>query len=142
MSCGSIPAWAGEPRGIIGDDLLPEVYPRVGGGAASVADTNTSAYGLSPRGRGSHLRYPRRGGAVRSIPAWAGEPVSGRPRGERPEGLSPRGRGSRNPTFSFGTVVRSIPAWAGEPPGPRDLHCGLWVYPRVGGGAEAKHDGN
>ena len=72
----------------------------------------------------------------RSIPARAGEPLSGTlsivvtwvyPRAcggtlgkpadaIRKEGLSPRVRGNRDPGFYSEGILRSIPARAGEPP--------------------------
>ena len=51
---GSIPAWAGKPRG----HVVP-IPPS----------------GLSPRGRGNHLVVTVATGAQWSIPAWAGKPV-------------------------------------------------------------------
>ena len=93
-----------------------------------------TSYGLSSRGRGSHPRGQPPRLRHGSIPAWAGEPTSGRgqsdpgrvyPRvvgGARPEvpaaavasGLSPRGRGSRADRPAHHPRDRSIPAWAGS----------------------------
>ena len=94
-SRGSIPAWAGEPgtgREIIALAMVyPRVagepcsrickrggewvYPRVGGGTCGTWKRSTSMSGLSPRGRGN-LRYVEAQHVhVRSIPAWAGEPL-------------------------------------------------------------------
>ena len=71
---GSIPAWAGEPWYGTPKATKKTVYPRVGGGTRSVADSGIGFGGLSPRGRGnpdsSNHNLPVR----RSIPAWAGEP--------------------------------------------------------------------
>ena len=111
-------------------------------------------WGLSPRGRGNHLKspFPLRGKG--SIPAWAGEPLAGAPIREcegvyprvgggtelvpdhfiRWMGLSPRGRGNPRHNGIQSLMPGSIPAWAGEPilnAGPRNRFT---VYPRVGGG--------
>ena len=71
--------------------------------------------GLSPRGRGNRMRPRSPLSVLRSIPAWAGEPVAGRPQREiavvyprvgggtqfsfylddYATGLSPRGRGNQ-----------------------------------------------
>ena len=51
---GSIPAWAGETRGLRMAAANPGVYPRVGGGNASSARRGLDTGGLSPRGRGKH----------------------------------------------------------------------------------------
>ena len=50
---GSIPAWAGEPNPLPGTASQVGVYPRVGGGTASLALIAWDAIGLSPRGRGN-----------------------------------------------------------------------------------------
>ena len=50
---GSIPAWAGEPTRMGRRKSYRKVYPRVGGGTASVTNLATIARGLSPRGRGN-----------------------------------------------------------------------------------------
>ena len=51
------------------------VYPRVGGGTASLTRRTRSTYGLSPRGRGNRGMEMADTTQKRSIPAWAGEPV-------------------------------------------------------------------
>ena len=70
----SIPAWAGQPfdRKIVTD--LDRVYPRVGGATGQHRRGQTYDAGLSPRGRGNPPRFHGRGAAMRSIPAWAGQP--------------------------------------------------------------------
>ena len=73
----SIPAWAGKPRERSRPRALPGVYPRVGGETAGAASENREKAGLSPRGRGNRLRGRRVGQHHRSIPAWAGKPISG-----------------------------------------------------------------
>ena len=72
---GSIPAWAGEPFGVLTPGGVAAVYPRVGGGTASTSALSTAVSGLSPRGRGNQLPRLFNGGMERSIPAWAGEPL-------------------------------------------------------------------
>ena len=125
-------------------DSMPangRVYPRVGGGTGRMRCAGFGpGIGLSPRGRGNHVTCsPLRGScALRSIPAWAGEPDSQSPllpglrsipawAGEskcfpaalpcqRIPGLSPRGRGNRNSDLKTVATGRQQ------------------VYPRVGGG--------
>ena len=69
----SIPARAGETVLLGVSALVPQVYPRTGGGNAFTASAITSLRGLSPHGRGKlgpikvNLLRPR------SIPARAGE---------------------------------------------------------------------
>ena len=69
----SIPAWAGETDEYRICHVLPEVYPRVGGGNSRWICNLPLYRGLSPRGRGKQRcrKYDKykRG----SIPAWAGE---------------------------------------------------------------------
>ena len=132
---GSIPAWAGEPNDPPPSSIASAVYPRVGGGTNVIKVQDVAFTGLSPRGRGNRNSTIRIERSMRSIPAWAGEPIafppikdelwvyprvgggtgSARMSFPRVEGLSPRGRG--NPTVP-GRIYRttgSIPAWAGEP---------------------------
>ena len=71
----SIPAWAGEPPWPRSPHPHPTVYPRVGGGTSPGPPPHSHTAGLSPRGRGNHLQAHRPGNGVRSIPAWAGEPL-------------------------------------------------------------------
>ena len=111
----SIPAWAGETRGLAVAAAHLAVYPRVGGGNRYAPQSACGLSGLSPRGRGklqvavSHRQPPG------SIPAWAGEtkiaerrrqdhmvyPRVGGGNSDQIEplgdmgGLSPRGRGKR-----------------------------------------------
>ena len=155
---GSIPAWAGKPRGSSRATPARSVYPRVGGETPSRPDVDDSIAGLSPRGRGNHqqdaVRRLRRG----SIPAWAGKPgprgsAAGRgmvyPRvgGETRYcsaiclaclGLSPRGRGNRRGYHLRGRGRGSIPAWAGKPSSLCRAIYALSVYPRVGGETSRK----
>ena len=152
---GSIPAWAGEPprHPFAGNPCT--VHPRVGGGARLRILSMALSMGPSPRGRGSHKTGPVAIARIRSIPAWAGEPLTaGRtaaasgvhPRvgggaihstGRRgsPDGPSPRGRGSLERCGSDQGSRGSIPAWAGEPSGDTPRHGVAAVHPRVGGGA-------
>ena len=133
----SIPAWAGEPPPGLATPRGDTVYPRVGGGTRWLRPFSYHMNGLSPRGRGNRRFTGRRVRMVRSIPAWAGEPLRGIRRRHRHEvyprvgggtpadvherivrdGLSPRGRGNRVVHDHVEALDRSIPAWAGEPPG-------------------------
>ena len=131
----SIPAWAGKPWPQRRLTAAQRVYPRVGGETRRRVWRKLIVRGLSPRGRGNRRGRAAAGPRLRSIPAWAGKPSSGRSAPSRPRvyprvggetasltigsyvprGLSPRGRG--NHTDDRGTVYRkrSIPAWAGKP---------------------------
>ena len=155
ISCGSIPAWAGEPAVLPRALLLRRVYPRVGGGAGGPSKGTAPSTGLSPRGRGSHQCLLFSGQPEGSIPAWAGEPavlprallhrrVYPRVGGGATnafslvgsqKGLSPRGRGSRGRREKRAFDRGSIPAWAGEPVSSAAVRRLDRVYPRVGGGA-------
>ena len=150
---GSIPAWAGQPIGVLRDTLLRRVYPRVGGATRAGRPAGVLDRGLSPRGRGNHGRADVDARGCGSIPAWAGQPhlpthplwnqavyprVGGATRfsgviDERRRGLSPRGRGNHDvvghPQLAFG----SIPAWAGQPHRVTKAKGIFAVYPRVGG---------
>jgi len=147
-------AHLGEPhsRAVLAQQV---VYPRVGGGALFRPSPEPPIPGLSPRGRGSHIRPDDGEARAGSIPAWAGEPgdpgsgetlvqVYPRVGGGAPtlsplrspnEGLSPRGRGSQRQTGVEDRGGGSIPAWAGEPCRLSPVSPRRWVYPRVGGGA-------
>ena len=70
----SIPAWAGEPRKVCLTTPQTPVYPRVGGGTTLLNVGGEFKTGLSPRGRGNRMRPLSLPLALRSIPAWAGEP--------------------------------------------------------------------
>ena len=151
---GSIPAWAGEPPGLLQPVQPNRVYPRVGGGTHPDIAKALAEGGLSPRGRGNHVEgegYDLGGG---SIPAWAGEPWMLRPSWttsrvyprvgggtslklpgfQKKVGLSPRGRGNLSAVLGGVESQRSIPAWAGEPKLEEPRTEQSKVYPRVGGG--------
>ena len=113
----SIPAWAGEPCCVGLAWYVLRVYPRVGGGTRRPSVRTVRQRGLSPRGRGNPPEVCTRRNELRSIPAWAGEPLPCAtsetadwvyPRvgggtcvicGAIPDagGLSPRGRGNLSP---------------------------------------------
>ena len=131
----SIPAWAGEPSRRRVRRCMIRVYPRVGGGATSGRAMGQTAWGLSPRGRGSLDSADGPPEAFGSIPAWAGEPP---PFFAAPiaAGVYPRvGGGARKEVRLLLDRVGSIPAWAGEPSPRPPNRASLRVYPRVGGGA-------
>ena len=126
--CGSIPAWAGEPRHRHRQKQCQWVYPRVGGGTWAFTTAFRLDSGLSPRGRGNQCRPLPLSPFTRSIPAWAGEPSrcpaawSGRrvyPRvgggttgtlvtSRGVVGLSPRGRGNPHFTNITGVATSSM----------------------------------
>ena len=72
---GSIPAHAGEPRGLKRWSKTTGVYPRACGGTGLNAKTAFFAAGLSPRMRGNRGPSDVVCGVVGSIPAHAGEPT-------------------------------------------------------------------
>ena len=78
-AAGSIPACAGEPLESQGTRGLSRVYPRVCGGTPYDTDDNRNANGLSPRVRGNRRRRSQWRRQRRSIPACAGEPLTGSP---------------------------------------------------------------
>ena len=151
---GSIPAWAGEPRGGVGRPRLFGVYPRVGGGTEEEQEAHEYTRGLSPRGRGNLLETAPRLALPRSIPAWAGEPVRLIPNAHLRRVYPRVGRGNRLTCrlqkVHYGSIpawagnhplpppepllLGSIPAWAGEPPPTLRTRLNATVYPRVGGG--------
>jgi len=152
---GSIPACAGEPDSGYRNPCVPEVYPRVCGGAKIPAAGIPERRGLSPRVRGSQAGAIFAPASFGSIPACAGEPscdaftiyipgvyprVCGgaqiMPRVIRDiGGLSPRVRGSRRGDLASPNPFGSIPACAGEPRVNASFQTSLPVYPRVCGGA-------
>ena len=135
-----------------------EVYPRVGGGTVGFLQTLRAGEGLSPRGRGHRKLYSIKFSHSRSIPAWAGAPLTSTNRSQimrvyprvgggtdwrsAPSysggGLSPRGRGHPAPSNAVFRGERSIPAWAGAPGLFADARSSTRVYPRVGGGTHWK----
>ena len=126
----------------------------MGGGTVAMLRLRNIAYGLSPRGRGNPRKRPFDLPKLRSIPAWAGEPlvenrstkskavyprVGGGTHRERlgvylRPGLSPRGRGNLESIEGGVAPIGSIPAWAGEPSSMSEPSAMYSVYPRVGGG--------
>ena len=155
---GSIPACAGEPPGLPVSMRIGLVYPRVCGGASTVAVIRDPSSGLSPRVRGSHDGGGPIAPSTGSIPACAGEPRSDA-RGVREhrvyprvcggasdststltsiEGLSPRVRGSPARERDSWSSEGSIPACAGEPDRAPDRSHMPRVYPRVCGGAQRR----
>ena len=150
----SIPACAGEPTGPCHADRGCRVYPRVCGGTGCLRPPQQSDRGLSPRVRGNLKIGKRRTAYAGSIPACAGEPLTGQARTpqrrvyprvcggttcnrnrRRPrQGLSPRVRGNLYYTRYVRGDKRSIPACAGEPAIPAAVTGSLRVYPRVCGG--------
>ena len=136
----SIPAWAGEPPGRLPSPASTQVYPRVGGGTATTHLEGQEGYGLSPRGRGNQVAERLKLVDDRSIPAWAGEPMTCAAR-PTPTPVYPRvGGGTGLGGLSAIAALRSIPAWAGEPAALTAPIPPKWVYPRVGGGTFEGYD--
>ena len=132
----SIPACAGQPTKMMSIVGIGMVYPRVCGATLAHGIPGRVGRGLSPRVRGN---LPSAGGVDanrRSIPACAGQPVSGLtanppftvyprvcgatfislPDRVTGVGLSPRVRGNPMAEPSPARRQRSIPACAGQPP--------------------------
>ena len=74
---GSIPASAGEPLGGGADGGDGAVYPRECGGTSRSTHCQKSQTGLSPRVRGNLWNFHYTTNKIRSIPASAGEPLTG-----------------------------------------------------------------
>ena len=74
----SIPAYAGEPRRAAVARCGHQVYPRVCGGTPYDPGPVPNNDGLSPRMRGNQAPAVRPARAIRSIPAYAGEPLRAR----------------------------------------------------------------
>ena len=135
---GPIPARAGEPGSFRAGCHRFKAYPRAGGGTQRPDWIARLGEGLSPRGRGNHLRAkgclaggglsPRgRGNHLRAKGCLAGG------------GLSPRGRGNRADAGKPRTPSGPIPARAGEPLLADRVFRAFKAYPRAGGGTPA-HD--
>ena len=156
---GSIPAWAGKPRGRCRQRSQAAVYPRVGGETMSPDAHTSPRIGLSPRGgRGNRCEKVRLLLCHGSIPAWAGKPplqcrhhlprrVYPRVGGEtcaypetrrRTPGLSPRGRGNRSVRVFDERLPGSIPRVGGETEQHEDCNCAvLGLSPRGRGNRTA-----
>ena len=152
----SIPAYAGEPGDDGGYHRCGEVYPRVCGGTERAGARRIIDRGLSPRMRGNPSRAAGSPVMLRSIPAYAGEPLllfgivddgvvyprvcGGTTTTVRAptaaDGLSPRMRGNRLAARISVCRGRSIPAYAGEPHAGTQYNRAHWVYPRVCGGTK------
>ena len=93
-----------------------------------------SGKGLSPRVRGNPLPRVKEGGAMRSIPACAGEPDFGDV--ARPvRGVYPRVCGGTVSDASYGERTRGLsPRVRGNPGHHQSAATGRGVYPRVCGG--------
>ena len=74
---GSIPACAGETRTAMNRQRHTTVYPRVCGGNPRAGSAGLGGRGLSPRVRGKQAMATPDSGGRRSIPACAGETISG-----------------------------------------------------------------
>ena len=156
-SPGSIPARAGEPRGLTTGVPAESVYPRACGGTCGGTPRGTLCRGLSPRVRGNRCRSSSAISSLRSIPARAGEPRTPLP-GPPPTrvypracggtdhqrypvarrgGLSPRVRGNPTKITAESGRLGSIPARAGEPGLLLQRPRVRRVYPRACGGTQA-----
>ena len=136
------------------------VYPRLRGGSYHGGTKNAKGEGLSPPTRGILIK--RRWGlkSSRSIPAYAGDPITAiapiychrvypRLRGGSRQsaaaavggsGLSPPTRGIRMNSSTLKLRCGSIPAYAGDPVHFRLCISQLGVYPRLRGGSYALLD--
>ena len=103
----SIPAHAGEPATGAAARRRREVYPRPRGGTLHYPLYSHSQLGLSPPTRGNQLATARKRTALRSIPAHAGEPRSGRPPARRCR-VYPRPRGGTSGKSDVGDRGRGL----------------------------------
>ena len=110
------------------------VYPRVCGGTVAPQAISFPKFGLSPRVRGNPAGTWYAHSTGRSIPACAGEPVSGR-RWAVSRRVYPRVCGGTPDSRLWPILcLGSIPACAGEPANPASEAEAEAVYPRVCGG--------
>ena len=131
----SIPASAGQPRCAKYDRCCSWVYPRECGAAPLERSPRAVARGLSPRVRGSLCMTSESAIGSRSIPASAGQPISG---------FSCFGMGRVYPRecgaadggcVGAGGLFGSIPASAGQPHTVPVVARLRKVYPRECGAA-------
>ena len=154
-SCRSIPAYAGDPGWRISALIASAVYPRLRGGSECPIRLAQRAHGLSPPTRGIPLLSLAAAVAIRSIPAYAGDPELRRPSAKLTAvyprlrggstyslkrrvcqcGLSPPTRGIHYLAARRRARFRSIPAYAGDPTLSRCVIRRRMVYPRLRGGS-------
>ena len=155
LTRGSIPAYAGDPVQRRRRNPLVEVYPRLRGGSPLGNRRPAAMRGLSPPTRGIHPIRRQILMPSRSIPAYAGDPLSLRAL-DAPLPVYPRLRGGSHETDAVvfennglspptrGILLRlgkpdyqrrSIPAYAGDPNGRSIRLHKARVYPRLRGGS-------
>ena len=133
----SIPARAGEPRGLPGPGPTRPVYPRASGGTPRHDPVPRSMSGLSPRERGNPARSGRPEPELRSIPARAGEPCSRSSRAATTT-VYPRASGGTSPSAAPPQVMHGLsPRERGNPASPGRRPSKPEVYPRASGGTDA-----
>ena len=148
-----IPAYAGNTKSSVFEEVLKAVHPRVCGEHGSTIVVNGFPAGSSPRMRGTHLPEFGKPVCERFIPAYAGNtqahcfrsfpyPVHPRVCGEHsvPDhdllcsgGSSPRMRGTRSGVRIGIDPRRFIPAYAGNTDGSNAPMHLVPVHPRVCG---------
>ena len=154
---GSIPACAGEPRGVAPKENGYAVYPRVCGGTRQARLAAHKPGGLSPRVRGNPKILARLGGPIGSIPACAGEPgigtLGGNAIGVYPRvcggtgadlpgraeglGLSPRVRGNQLPVALYHARGQGLsPRVRGNPAAEHRAECDHRSIPACAGEPE------
>ena len=158
---GSIPARAGQPPGRVAYLNPCRVHPRSRGAAYLLHQEFPLMWGPSPLARGSLGRYQQGHNITGSIPARAGQPITGQC--ERcGQGVHPRSRGAAADTEAFDSLLsgpsplargsrpcagngepskRSIPARAGQPSGALWATLPAGVHPRTRRAATEKIDG-
>ena len=72
---GSIPAYAGDPYTTNRRKRASAVYPRLRGGSLKARIPILATSGLSPPTRGIRICPRWMAGRIRSIPAYAGDPL-------------------------------------------------------------------
>ena len=148
-----IPALAGNTLAALQRFPSRPVHPRARGEHQGQLLFGHHQAGSSPRSRGTRRHDHSRGGALRFIPALAGNTflrivqsglrgVHPRARGEHlpdfcsnenESGSSPRSRGTRHDAERTAVVARFIPALAGNTPRPIATPPGWTVHPRARG---------
>jgi len=156
ISCGPIPARAGEPDKLRTAHSCIRAYPRSRGGTWLYPGNSALFQGLSPLARGNHGNFLKPVCHFGPIPARAGEPgirpkptslCTAYPRsrggtgagditiGFR-EGLSPLARGNPVSPCFLSHTQGPIPARAGEPAGIGAGGHIVRAYPRSRGGTK------
>ena len=133
MTSGSSPRGRGTRCPRTSPPMRPTVHPRAGGEHTDAAVGSAEVTGSSPRGRGTHAVHRAPRGALRFIPARAGNTDRRDPPARRPA-VHPRAGGEHaQGTRARSTGPRFIPARAGNTSAPPTAPTRPPVHPRAGG---------